>query len=177
MSKDGLSTKSIELIGIVGLIASLIFVAYEIRQNTIAARAAAIQQLGIATAEMWGEVGRDPNLIRVATERSDEMYEDWSADDWARFLAQMVAWSRLAESALLQVQEGLLPESSLQYLGYADTIYWRRHPGFYCVWEHRLRDMTSDDFATWVESEPLDDEPDCDQYESFPFRSERVVQP
>jgi hypothetical protein len=177
MKTDGLSVKTIEVIGIIGLVASLIFVAYEIRQNTIAARATAIQQIGIATADMWGEISRDPTMIRLAIERSDNSYADWSADDWARFLAQMLAWSRLAETALLQVKEGLLPASTLELLGYADTKYWRRHPAFYCVWEHRLRAMVSVDFATYVESESVQTEYDCNQFDSFPFSDSRTVRP
>lgn len=56
---------SLELVGIAAVVLSLIFVAYEVRQNTISARAAAIQEIGIATAEMWGEYARDPAMIRL----------------------------------------------------------------------------------------------------------------
>ena len=37
---------SLELVGIAAVVLSLIFVAYEVRQNTISARAAAIQEIG-----------------------------------------------------------------------------------------------------------------------------------
>lgn len=159
----------IELVGAFGLIVSLLLVAYEVRQNTLAARASAFQQIGIATAEMWGEFGRDPLMIRLMEQRSDIPSEDWTADDWSRFLAQMLAWSRLAETGLLQVEEGLLPASSLETLGYATTKQWLLAPEIRCIWKHRLRKMVSDRFASYAESE-VDLAPvDCSEYPNFPF--------
>ena len=162
-------SKTFEFLGGVGLIASLIFVAYEIRQNTIAARASAIQQIGIATAEMWGEIARDPAMLRAMLKRSDIQTSDFSADDWSRMLAQMTAWSRLAETGLLQVKEGLLPLSSLETLGYSSTKYWLTSPVVSCLWTHRLKGMVSKDFASYVESGPDAVVVDCAEFQSFPF--------
>ena len=171
-TEDGSATdvrKKLELFGAAGLILSLVFVAYEVRQNTLAARAGAIQQIGIATAEMWGEFGRDPLMIRIMENRSDIPSEDWSADDWARALAQMLAWSRLAETGLLQVQEGLLPKSSLQLLGYSSTKLWLTNPEVNCLWKHRIRNMVSQQFAEYVESGATPVSIDCSEYPNFPF--------
>ncbi len=174
MKKDSLNI--IEVLGAVGLIASLVFVAFEIRQNTLAARAAALQEIGIATAEMWGEIARDPLMLRTA-QRSDIATSDWSADDWTRHFAQMVAWSRLAETGLLQVREGLLPPSSLDLLGYANTKYWRNRPANYCLWEYRLRAFVSEEFADYVESGPEPPVVDCDSFAAFPFRQSLSIDP
>ncbi|MEM7276755.1 MAG: hypothetical protein AAF385_01410 [Pseudomonadota bacterium] len=159
----------LEVISFFALIISLLLVAYEVRQNTLAARAAAIQQIGIATAEMWGEFGRDPQMIRLMEKRSDIPSAEWTADDWSRFLAQMLAWSRLAETGLLQVDEGLLPASSLETLGYASTKQWLLVPEIQCIWEHRLRNMVSEKFASYVESEVDPAPTDCSGYPNFPF--------
>ena len=161
--------RKLELFSAAGVILSLVFVAYEIRENTLAARAGAIQQIGIATAEMWGEFGRDPLMLRIMENRSDIPSTDWTADDWARFLAQMLAWSRLAETGLLQVQEGLLPESSLQLLGYSSTKYWLTNPQVHCLWKHRMRNMVSKQFAEYVESGPKPAPIDCSTFPNFPF--------
>ena len=49
-----MSTKAIgETLAALSVVASLIFVGYEIRQNTVAARAAAYQAIGIASAAAW----------------------------------------------------------------------------------------------------------------------------
>jgi hypothetical protein len=166
---------SLELIGIAAVVLSLIFVAYEIRQNTISARAAAIQEIGVATAEMWGEYARDPAMIRLLEGRTDIPKDEWTADDWSRFLAQMLAWSRLAETGLLQVKEGLLPASSLEMLGYADTKYWLQDDGFSCLWKYRLRFMVSEDFAAYVEAGPEPATIDCSSFSSFPFLNPRRI--
>lgn len=168
---------SLELVGIAAVVLSLIFLAYEVRQNTISARAAAIQEMGIATAEMWGEYARDPAMIRLLGARTDIPIENWTADDWSRFLAQMLAWSRLAETGLLQVKEGLLPASSLETLGYADTKYWLQHVGINCLWKYRLKFMVSDDFAAYLESEPEPEAIDCSSFPSFPFLNSRRIGP
>ena len=44
-----------EAIGLMGVIGSLIFVGLEIRANTVAARAAAYQQMGSAISNIWLE--------------------------------------------------------------------------------------------------------------------------
>ena len=174
MNKDVLTGRAIEIVGAIGLIASLVFVAYEIRQNTLAARAAAIQEIGIATAEMWGEIARNPNSLRVL-QRSDIPVSDWTADDWVLQMAQMVAWSRLSETLYRQVEEGLLPQSSLEYLGYEDTKRWRQHPGIYCLWEYRLKTFVSAEFAAFVESGPEPEKVDCEAFPNFPFKTPRYV--
>lgn len=168
---------SLELVGIAAVVLSLIFVAYEVRQNTISARAAAIQEIGIATAEMWGDYARDPAMIRLLQGRADVPLDEWTADDWSRFLAQMLAWSRLAETGLLQVKEGLLPASSLDTLGYASTKYWLQHDGINCLWKHRMKSMVSEDFAAYVESGPEPAAIDCSRFPSFPFLNPSLIRP
>ena len=166
----------VEVIGVLAVIISLLLVAYEVRQNTLTARASAIQQIGIATAEMWGEFGRDPQMIRLMEKRSDIPSETWTADDWSRFLAQMLAWSRLAETGLLQVEEGLLPVSSLETLGYASTKQWLLVPEVQCLWEHRLRNMVSESFASYVESDVNPTPIDCTRYPNFPFLNPAFIE-
>ncbi len=59
-----MSKKAIrETLAVLGVVASLIFVGYEIRQNTIAARAAAYQAIGIATAAAFRQLGARPTVL------------------------------------------------------------------------------------------------------------------
>lgn len=161
--------ENLELVGIAAVVLSLVFVAYEVRQNTISARAAAIQEIGIATAEMWGEYARDPAMIKLLENRTDYPLDRFTADDWTRALAMMLAWSRLAETGLLQVKEGLLPASSLDTLGYASTKYWLQHEAVNCLWKYRMKFMVSEEFAAYVESGPEPVAVDCTSFTSFPF--------
>ena len=73
-------SRLIEIPGAPGLLALLLLVAYEVRQNTHAARAAAIQQTGIPTVELRGEFDRDARMIRLMEKRSDMPGEEWTAD-------------------------------------------------------------------------------------------------
>ena len=50
----------IEVVGFIGVIGSLIFVGLQIRQNTIASRASAFQQMGTAIADIWLNTAQDP---------------------------------------------------------------------------------------------------------------------
>ena len=166
-----------EVVSAVAVVLSLIYVGSEIRQNTITARASAIQQMGITTAEMWSEIGRDPALLRVVFKRSDIQLSEWTADDWSRTLAQMLAWSRLAETGLLQVSEGLLPPSSLELLGYSNTKYWLQNPAISCLWKYRLKERVSEDFASYVESGAEPVVVDCIGFLAFPFKSPAYINP
>ena len=171
MTKDRSTGRAIgQVVGAVGVVASLVFVAYEIRQNTMAARAAAIQEIGIATADMWADISRDPLSRRNLSFRSDYSASEMTVDDWVFSFARTVAWARLAETGFLQVQEGLLPASSLDYLGYDGTDEWRLDPAIYCLWKHRLKYMVGEEFAARVESGPPPVEVDCEAFPAFPFR-------
>ena len=48
-----------EVLGFLGVTASLVFVGLEVRQNTIATRATAYQGMGAAVAEVWLEIASD----------------------------------------------------------------------------------------------------------------------
>lgn len=109
-----------ETLGFVGVIVSLAFVGLEIRQNTVAARAAAYQAVGSATAESWLSISEDPrrsDLFHV--EQFDSVaVSEWSDADWAQVYSIWTAWLRNAEVLALQVEQGLLPPDAMNDLGY-----------------------------------------------------------
>src|SRR5688500_13996652 len=57
---DKVKVSVIEIVGFVGVIGSLIFVGIQIRQNTIASRANAYQQMGAAVADIWFSTAQEP---------------------------------------------------------------------------------------------------------------------
>ena len=57
-----------ELFGAVAVVASLLYVGRQIKQNTMAARASAFQELGAAHFELWKFAAADP-LIATLTMR------------------------------------------------------------------------------------------------------------
>ncbi len=125
-----------ETLTALGVIASMVFVGWEIRTSNVQARAAAYQEIGIATAEIWAGVGESPQPSVLFLESLDpDLVAAWEADDWAQNFAVMTGWARLAETALLQVEQGLLPPDAMERLGYSGGPDWlNRFPAFTCMW-------------------------------------------
>jgi len=125
-----------ESVGLLLVVASMVFVGFEIRTTNIQGRAAAYQEIGIATAEIWASVGESPQLSVLFLESLDpDLVAAWAADDWAQHFASFTGWLRLAETALLQVEQGLLPPDAMERLGYSGGPDWlNRFPAFACMW-------------------------------------------
>ncbi len=124
----------LEAVGLVAIVASLLFLALEIRQGNVQARAAAYQAIGIATAQWHSDL--DDRLVRLFTEAH---YPDalvrWTLSDWERYQRSQLSGLRMVETVLLQVEQGLLDEDALNSLGY--TIEGNEaiaSPGFRCIW-------------------------------------------
>ena len=126
-----------EVLGLVAVVAGLVFVGLEMRQNNQLAQAAAYQAIGTSTAELWAAVAGDPVLseLHVTHVDIDEVME-WSRKDWSQFHASMRAFARLAEMALLQVEQGLLPPEAMEVLGYSNAPSWLQSPATACIWRH-----------------------------------------
>ncbi len=87
----------VEIVGVIAVVASLIFVGYEIRQNTVAARAAAYQAIGVATAEAFDSLAHDKEMVAIMRKLAEEM----KASDWAQYKMKMTVFARLGETVLL----------------------------------------------------------------------------
>jgi hypothetical protein len=133
-----LSGKAIrETLGFLGVIASLAFVGAEISQNTVAARAAAYQAIGIATSESWLSISEDPrrsDLFHVEQFDTGAVAE-WNDADWAQVYSIWTAWIRNAEVLALQVEQGLLPPDAMDDLGYRPGPHAAfPSPALECLW-------------------------------------------
>jgi len=124
----------IEIVGIFGVLLSLVFVGLELRDANVQAKAAAYQAIGIATSEyhqtmddrlnLLFEQAFDPNLLSA-----------WSFSDWLAVDRRLRADLRLYETILLQVEQGLLEESAVENLGFASfSKNWLSIPGAVCLW-------------------------------------------
>jgi len=149
-----------ETLGVLGVIASLIFVGVEIRQNTIASRAAAYQAIGIATATAFDNTAHNRRLIINAhATTAAEMDEI----DWLQWANLMSGYARLGETLLLQVEEGILPADAMERLGY---VGWRsifQNPKMACVWP-LVRPGVSPSFREFVETGQDPSSIDCTRY-------------
>jgi hypothetical protein len=132
-----------ETLGFIGVVASLVFVGYEIRQNTQTARAAAYQAIGIATAELHDALAHDPVLARLVTRPSNE-FTDSEAQ---RVFSNLVAWIRMSEMVYTQVELGILPDDAMERLGYGSL----GNELFACSWPD-LRESVGEAFRDYVEN-------------------------
>ena len=150
-----------EAVGLLAVVAGLLFVGLEMRQNNQLARAAAYQAIGVSTAETWALIAADPVLSELNFSlREAEEVASWSREEWARFNASTRAWARLAEMTLLQVEQGLLPPGAMEVLGYSDAPRWMEIPAIACVWRNNALG-TGDTFRRFVEGERSDPTAAC----------------
>ncbi len=160
-----MSTKTIrETLAALGIVASLVFVGYEIQQNTVAARAAAYQAVGIATAAAFDSWAHDPQSLMVRQKAADAM----DATDWVQFATKMTVFARLGETVLLQVEQGLLPPDAMERLGYGGWTGIFEDPKGACTWP-LIRPGVSSSFREFVEGAKNVDAIDCASFD-IPLR-------
>ncbi len=156
-----MSKKAIrETLTAVGVVASLIFVGYEIRQNTIAARAAAYQAIGIATAAAWDSWAQDRQFSMIRQKTADTM----DATDWVQYATKMTVFARLGETVLLQIEGGLLPPDAMERLGYRGWLETFENPKTACIWPS-IRPGVSTSFREYVEGTQEADQIDCSSFD------------
>jgi len=109
------------LLASLGVIASLVFVGLELRQNTEAPRAQTRQGLADRNAQTIYSVAENPALARAWTlrwQRDAVAGQSLTMVDSAQANWAMWGMLRFVEHAFLQVEEGVLPESSLDGYGF-----------------------------------------------------------
>ncbi len=149
-----------ETVAALSVIASLIFVGYEIRLNTVAARASAYQAIGIATAAAIDNWAHDEQMMMLGQKKADAM----DATDWDRFAMKMKVFARLGETVLLQVEQGLLPPDAMERLGYRGWMEFLQDPMTACIWP-LIRPEVSTSFREFVEGAQSVNEIDCTSFD------------
>jgi len=153
-----------EAVGIVAIVASLIFLSLEIRQSNVQARAAAYQAIGIATAAAFDSVAHDRQFLMLAQKPADDM----DKSDWGLYAAKMTVFARLGETVLLQVEQGLLPPDAMERLGYGGWTGIFEDAKGACTWPI-IRPGVSSSFREFVEGAKNVDAIDCTSFD-IPMR-------
>lgn len=142
----------VEALGLLAVLAGLVFVGMEIRQNNRLAQAAAYQTIGVATSQNWALIAESSELSRLNNEANDSVaIATWDAGEWSQYYGLMVSWSRLAETTLLQVEQDLLPPGAMEQLGYASATTWLENPAVRCIWG-RITFSAGETFRHFVEN-------------------------
>ena len=149
-----------ETLGMLGVIASMLFVGLELRQSNVQARAAAYQAVGIATAEFHRIT--DERWIRISLESRDPTaLVRWTPIDWELLFRSSLDGLRMAETVQLQVEQAVLPADAMERLGYN----WYRtgflsQPAAHCIWP-MLRSGLSATILEYVERTPQAARAEC----------------
>ena len=111
----------VEVVGLLGVIASLAFVGMEIRQNTVAVRSATIQAVSDQAMQLTLSMATDDHLPQLVHEmrRNGVTQADLDNQDRLRLRLVVVAGLRRQENLYLQVQNGTLPAAALQNVSFS----------------------------------------------------------
>ena len=105
-----------EVLGALGVIVSLVFVGMELRQNTRAVRATALNDLASGAREVLLTLGTDPDAVRarMAWNSGDVMDPvDEAMAGWV-----LTAVVRNAENVFLQIRAGAVDDAALDRYGF-----------------------------------------------------------
>jgi len=150
----------LEIFGLIAVVLTLAFVGYEIRQNTVASRAAAYQAMGIAGAMALDSWAHDEQLAGLWQKRAVDM----NANDWERFAMKINVFARLGETVHLLVEQGLLPPDAMERLGYRGWVEALTNPKTACVWP-LIRPEVGASFREFVESQQSTEDIDCSSFD------------
>jgi len=147
-----ISTRTLgEIIAVLGVVLSLSFVGLQLRQSTIASKAAAYQELGIATSELIHSLAADGELsaiIEQAETPGIDGIDSMSELDLVRAISWTQGTLRLYETVYLPVQQGLLEPDALEYLGWAA---FRDGELLKNIWPH-VKERIPVEFAAYLEA-------------------------
>ena len=131
----------IEIIGIVSVVGSLIFVGIEIKQNTSAVRGATQQAVSSQVSEIYRIIAENQRMASLLNQAfKGNSKSDLSESDYVSFWAFQMMGLRRIENIYLQYKNGLLTEDAFSMIGMG--IY--RTKLVREVWEERKGDFEKD---------------------------------
>lgn len=145
-----------EMVAAISVVASLVFVGFEIRANTTQARAAAYQEIGIATASL--HLNLDEWGVRLFVEQYDATrIASWSPEDWHRIFRNWLGVFRIWETLQRQVDLGVLDATDIEAMGFGNTpnIAWDS-VAFRCFWPAVQANTSLELVALMEAAAPLD---------------------
>ena len=128
----------IEIAGLVSIIASLVFVGAEIRQNTIAIRGATQQEISLQLSEMLTLVVENERLAYLMDEAFNGITKaELSKVDFSTFRAFANIGFRRIENIYLQHQNGFISDDAFQRIGWD----YYQSPLLREIWEDRKKGL------------------------------------
>ena len=113
----------IEIIGLLAIIGSLIFVGIEIRQNSLALRGETHQSISEQVTELYMNIASDERLSKLVSQMllfnsaNDSLRNDLSAADQLSLDFIVLTGLRRVENIYLQESDGILSENAFDRIG------------------------------------------------------------
>ena len=150
--------KWIDLLGAVGVVASLVFVGLEVRQNTLISRGAAVQSITEQVNDWQIEMASNDDWIRISVFLINDggTYAELSAEDRMRYRYVVTPTIRIMENRYRQVQLGIIDPSELEVGGGKANTYWYRSAHFIEFWQAgEMKIRWTPDFIDFMETEVM----------------------
>lgn len=141
----------------VGVIAGILFLGFEIRQNTLISRGAAVQSIAEQINDWQIEMASNEEWIRIQTYlNSGGKYAELSEEDRTRYLYVVTPTVRIMENRYRQVQLGIIDSSELDVGGGKANTNWYRSAHFIGFWHASDPDIRwSPDFIEFMETQVM----------------------
>ena len=135
----------------VGVVLSLLFVGWEIRQNTAVARSDANSRTTQALSQLWMEIATDPNLFRVWSAWQEGRHGELDSADVRRLGMVLQSIMGLYEDAYIAGQYGVLGGSELsRFDSRPCSVFRRARPNSYLFGD--VSGALTDEFVNYLES-------------------------
>ena len=139
-----------QIVGAIAVVISLVYVAFQIRQNTNAVRAATAQSVHEHFANWYHLLASDESCAQVVIDGLKD-YHSLSEKDKARFVAVFMAFLSYSQNAFIKWRQGLL-EPSL-WLGWEQLLMnLAGAPGGRAFWKERSY-LFGQDFRSHFEND------------------------
>jgi hypothetical protein len=138
----------VQIIGGIGVIASLIYVAIQIRNNARAVRAAAYQQLSVSMSGPWDALFLNGEACSLVLRGCDD-FAVLDRVEKARFRFMVMAFMRRFENAWFQHKIGTLKEGDWQAIS-ADLDSLYSLPGARAAWQ-LVKNRSNPNFRSYVD--------------------------
>ncbi len=138
-----------QILGGIGVIASLIYVAVQIRNNARATRAATYQAVSGSLVAMWGSLAANPEMMELVLKSGDD-FAGLDRVGKARMRMATMAYMRCYENAWFQRRVGTLRETEWQaVVGDMEAIM--SVPGTRAIWE-LVKNRSGAEFRVFVDA-------------------------
>ena len=135
--------------GVIGVVASLIYVAIQIRNNSRAVRAATYHQMSLGTASIWMLLAQNPELTSLFR-RGFADIESLDPDERNRLMFMMMAYMRHNENAWFQHALGTLSTTDWHAVA-ADLDSVFVSPGARAMWPI-IKNRSNEKFRAHVDA-------------------------